>query len=136
MFERPASGERAILVQLDFSEGDFAERLSELRLLVGSAGALPLAVVSGKRSRPAERKAPKREQPVLARPLPRPPRLPPTQSSASRPLAAWPAGGNAGLLRCEAAAPPRGLQSKNFADNRHPLDDEEHRDTYRVNKRA
>ncbi len=52
MFERPASGEKAILVQLDFGEGDFAERLSEFRLLVGSAGALSLAVVSGKRARP------------------------------------------------------------------------------------
>jgi GTP-binding protein HflX len=39
MFERPASGESAVLVQLDFGEGDFAERLSEFRLLVGSAGA-------------------------------------------------------------------------------------------------
>lgn len=52
MFERPASGERAVLVQLDFGAGDFAERLSELKLLVESAGALPLAVVSGKRARP------------------------------------------------------------------------------------
>lgn len=52
MFDRPASGERAILVQLDFGEGDFAERLSEFNLLVGSAGAAPLAVVSGRRGRP------------------------------------------------------------------------------------
>jgi GTP-binding protein HflX len=52
MFERPASGESAVLVQLDFGEGDFAERLSEFRLLVGSAGAQALAVVSGKRARP------------------------------------------------------------------------------------
>lgn len=52
MFERPASGERAVLVQLDFGEGDYAERLSEFRLLVGSAGAQALAVVSGKRTRP------------------------------------------------------------------------------------
>ncbi len=52
MFERPASGERAILVQLDFGEGDFAERLSEFNLLAASAGAIPLAIVSGKRSRP------------------------------------------------------------------------------------
>ena len=29
MFERPASGEKAVLVQLDFGEGDFDERLSE-----------------------------------------------------------------------------------------------------------
>ena len=52
MFERPASGENAILVQLDLGEGDFAERLEEFRLLVTSAGALPLAVVSGRRQRP------------------------------------------------------------------------------------
>lgn len=52
MFERPASGENAVLVQLDFGEGDFAERLSEFKLLVASAGARALAVVSGKRSRP------------------------------------------------------------------------------------
>ena len=52
MFERPASGENAILVQLDLGEGDFAERLEEFRLLVTSAGALPLAFVSGRRRRP------------------------------------------------------------------------------------
>ena len=52
MFERPASGEKAILVQLDFGEGDYAERLSEFNLLVGSARAQPLTVVSGKRARP------------------------------------------------------------------------------------
>jgi hypothetical protein len=39
MFERPASGEKAVLVQLDFGEGDYAERLSEFNLLVGSARA-------------------------------------------------------------------------------------------------
>jgi len=52
MFERPASGENAILVQLDFGEGDFDERLSEFNLLVGSARARPLAVISGRRARP------------------------------------------------------------------------------------
>jgi len=52
MFERPASGENAVLVQLDFGEGDFAERLSEFNLLVASARARPLAVISGKRARP------------------------------------------------------------------------------------
>lgn len=52
MFERPASGENAILVQLDFGEGDFAERLSEFNLLAVSAGARALAVVSGRRARP------------------------------------------------------------------------------------
>ncbi|MDR2000413.1 MAG: GTPase HflX [Zoogloeaceae bacterium] len=52
MFDRPATGEKAVLVQLDFGEGDFAERLEEFRLLVTSAGAQPLAVVSGRRQRP------------------------------------------------------------------------------------
>ena len=52
MLERPANGERAVLVQLDFGEGDFDERLSEFNLLAASAGARPLAVVSGRRGRP------------------------------------------------------------------------------------
>lgn len=52
MFERPPSGDKAILVQLDFGEGDFAERLAEFNLLVGSARATSLAVISGKRARP------------------------------------------------------------------------------------
>ncbi|MBU1237193.1 MAG: GTPase HflX [Gammaproteobacteria bacterium] len=52
MFERPATGENAILVQLDLGEGDYAERLEEFRLLVTSAGAQPLAIVSGRRQRP------------------------------------------------------------------------------------
>jgi GTP-binding protein HflX len=52
MFERPATGENALLVQLDFGEGDFAERLEEFQLLVQSAGARPLAVVSGRRRAP------------------------------------------------------------------------------------
>lgn len=52
MFERPASGERAVLVQLDFGDGDYAERLSEFRLLAGSAGASPLAEIRGRRQSP------------------------------------------------------------------------------------
>jgi GTP-binding protein HflX len=55
LFDRPASGSGnagAILVQLDFGEGDYAERLEEFKLLVGSAGAQPLAVIGGKRSSP------------------------------------------------------------------------------------
>jgi GTPase len=52
VFDRPATGEKAILVQLDLGEGDFAERLDEFRLLATSAGAQPLAVVSGRRQRP------------------------------------------------------------------------------------
>lgn len=52
MFERPANGESAVLVQLDFGEGDFDERLSEFRLLLGSAGAHSVGVVSGRRAKP------------------------------------------------------------------------------------
>ena len=52
MFERPAQGERAVLVQLDFGQGDFAERLEELKLLVASAGAATVAIVQGRRDRP------------------------------------------------------------------------------------
>lgn len=52
MFERPATGENAILVQLDFGDGDFAERLEEFRLLVTSAGAQPTAMISGRRQAP------------------------------------------------------------------------------------
>ncbi len=52
MFERPAAGENAVLVQLDLGEGDFAERLEEFRLLATSAGATPVATVTGRRGRP------------------------------------------------------------------------------------
>ncbi|MCK2089272.1 GTPase HflX [Thauera aromatica] len=52
MFERPASGERAVLVQLDLGQGAIDERLSELKLLAGSAGASVEAVVQGRRAAP------------------------------------------------------------------------------------
>ncbi|MBC9070490.1 GTPase HflX [Thauera sp. CAU 1555] len=52
MFERPASGERAVLVQLDLGQGAVEERLSELQLLVTSAGASVEAVVRGRRAAP------------------------------------------------------------------------------------
>jgi host factor-I protein len=39
MFDRPASGTRAVLVQVDFDQGGIEERLSELALLAESAGA-------------------------------------------------------------------------------------------------
>ncbi len=53
MFDRPASsGERAVLVQLDFGQGDITERLAELKLLAESAGASVVAVVQGRRERP------------------------------------------------------------------------------------
>ncbi len=52
MFERPAAGENALLVQLDLGEGDFATRFEEFQLLAKSAGAHPVATVTGKRGRP------------------------------------------------------------------------------------
>ncbi|MDP2794506.1 MAG: GTPase HflX [Sulfurisoma sp.] len=52
MFDRPSAGNRAILVQLDFGERDFGERLDEFHMLAESAGAMPLAVIKGKRARP------------------------------------------------------------------------------------
>ena len=52
MFERPAAGERAVLVQLDLGQDAIEERLSELKLLVGSAGASVEAVIQGRRAAP------------------------------------------------------------------------------------
>lgn len=52
MFERPAAGEAALLVQLDFGEADCAERLDEIKLLAVSAGATVVGVVGGRRSAP------------------------------------------------------------------------------------
>ena len=46
------SGEPAVLVQINFGESDFGERLEEFRLLASSAGVNPLAFVTGKRSSP------------------------------------------------------------------------------------
>lgn len=52
MFDRPESGTRAVLVQLDFGQGAYSERLSEVVLLAGSAGADVVAQVSGRRQAP------------------------------------------------------------------------------------
>jgi GTP-binding protein HflX len=52
MIERPAAGEKAVLVQLDLGDGNQAERLSELQLLAESAGAEVEAVIQGRRQRP------------------------------------------------------------------------------------
>lgn len=52
MFDRPESGERAVIVQLDFGYDDVADRLEEVRLLVESAGATVCAEVHGKRRSP------------------------------------------------------------------------------------
>lgn len=52
MFERPAAGDTAVLVHLDFGEDDQAERIAELELLARSAGARVVASVLGRRDRP------------------------------------------------------------------------------------
>ena len=52
MLERPAAGERAVVVQLDFGEDDVAEQLEEVRLLTESAGAVVCAEVYGRRQSP------------------------------------------------------------------------------------
>jgi GTP-binding protein HflX len=55
MFERPATGEAAVLVALNFGSADHAESREELRLLASSAGLDVRAVVEGRRDRPDAR---------------------------------------------------------------------------------
>ncbi len=52
MIERPAAGERAVIVQLDFGQPDLADQLEEVRLLAESAGADVVAEVFGRRQSP------------------------------------------------------------------------------------
>ena len=52
MFERPVSGERAVVVQIDFGTDDLPECLEEVRLLAESAGATVCSQVLGKRRSP------------------------------------------------------------------------------------
>ena len=52
MFERPSGGDRALLVALDFGDGDPAERLAEIDALAASAGATVVGTVTGRRQRP------------------------------------------------------------------------------------
>lgn len=52
MLDRPQTGERAVIVQLDFGQKDLPEQLEEVRLLAESAGALVLGVAGGKRRSP------------------------------------------------------------------------------------
>ncbi|MCF6283016.1 MAG: GTPase HflX [Candidatus Polarisedimenticolaceae bacterium] len=52
MFDRPKSGERAVLVHLNFGAGIEQEASEEFWDLAVSAGAQPVAVISGKRTRP------------------------------------------------------------------------------------
>ena len=57
MFERPSKGdgERAVLVHVDFSDQEDREDFEEFRDLALSAGAEPVAVVTGSRRRPDPR---------------------------------------------------------------------------------
>lgn len=52
MFERPSSGNRAVVVQVDFGQGGIDERLAEVSLLAGSAGAVVVGVIQGRRQAP------------------------------------------------------------------------------------
>ncbi len=55
MFERPKSGERAILVHMDLGGGSDPDELDEFLDLAVSAGAEPIATVTGSRSTPDPR---------------------------------------------------------------------------------
>jgi len=52
LFERPKSGERAVLVHIDFSTGNHQDDLQEFESLALSAGARPVEVITGTRSVP------------------------------------------------------------------------------------
>ena len=52
MFDRPDTGDRALLVALGSSDRDYAESLGELRELVASAGLEVAGVIGGGRGRP------------------------------------------------------------------------------------
>jgi GTP-binding protein HflX len=55
MFDRPRSGERALLVRVGLGEPVRAEDLEEFAQLAASAGAQPVATVTGRRQRPDPR---------------------------------------------------------------------------------
>ncbi|MGD2137820.1 MAG: GTPase HflX [Gammaproteobacteria bacterium] len=55
MFERPESGERAVLVHVNFPAGAEREDLEEFTELVCSAGATPVATLTGTRAAPEPR---------------------------------------------------------------------------------
>ena len=52
MIERPAAGERAVIVQLDFGQADLEDQLEEVRLLAESAGGDVVAEIRGPRHSP------------------------------------------------------------------------------------
>lgn len=55
MFERPDTGERAVLVHIDFSAESEREDVGEFKELVRSAGVETVAIVSGSRHQPSSR---------------------------------------------------------------------------------
>lgn len=55
MFDRPGSGERAVLVHIDFPETDAFEDLAELRDLAASAGAISVEALTARRRAPDAR---------------------------------------------------------------------------------
>ena len=55
MFERPRTGERAVLVRLGLGAQVDPEDLHEFTQLAVSAGAVPVATVTGRRDRPDSR---------------------------------------------------------------------------------
>jgi GTP-binding protein HflX len=55
MFERPRSGERAVLVRVGLGAPADPEELSEFTELAVSAGAIPVATITGRRERPDPR---------------------------------------------------------------------------------
>lgn len=52
MFDRYEAGETAVLVHIDFSDDDRREDITELQLLVESAGARSVGVITGSRRSP------------------------------------------------------------------------------------
>src|SRR5580658_8360527 len=55
MFERPRAGERAVLVRLGLGAPVRPEDLEEFARLARSAGAVPVATITGRRDRPDSR---------------------------------------------------------------------------------
>ena len=52
LFERPAGGDRALVVALDFDRADGSARREEIAALAQSAGAIVVGNVGGRRNRP------------------------------------------------------------------------------------
>src|SRR5438067_1882676 len=52
MLDRPEGGDRALLVEIDFGDGDLPERLDELKALALSAGATVTEVITARRAKP------------------------------------------------------------------------------------